>query len=228
MHEVNERFEERSAPEVIEWAVRTFGSRLAATSSFQTQSLPLLHLIARTAPQIQILFLDTGFHFPETLLFRDAVAAELGLTVRVIRAEMGHENFRARFGRLYQTDPDRCCYINKVEPLRHALKDFDAYISGVRRDQTPNRQDLSFVQRDRAGVYKVCPLLNWTSRDVWSYADENDLPAHPLFEQGYLSIGCAPCTRPVNSEADARSGRWSDSDKTECGLHPPSSDERDA
>lgn len=213
------RLESAGAKEVLRWAKNTFGKKAAATSSFQTQSVPLLHLISEHAPELPVLFLDTGFHFPETLEFRDRLAEELGLNVRSLTPRLGHEGFRKEHGKLHQRDPDLCCYLNKVEPLEDALDEYDLWISGIRRDQTEARASASVLERQEDGTLKACPMLEWTSRDIFEYIGEHDLPVHPLFEEGYLSIGCAPCTRPPEDGGGRRGGRWADAEKTECGLH---------
>ncbi len=210
--------QEASLGDVLRWVWGTFGESVAATSSFQTQSVPLLHHISKHVPKMTILFLDTGFHFPETLEFRDEIIEKFGLSVRSIKCRLGHDGFKKEYGKLHQDDPNLCCYLNKVEPLENTLKEYEAWVSGIRRDQTENRSTTPYVERDDQGVVKVCPMVEWRSRDVWNYIDEHDLPVHPLLEKGYLSIGCAPCTRKPD-EGDGRAGRWAGSDKEECGLH---------
>lgn len=219
LERINRDFEAAQPQDILAWAWERFGPKIAATSSFQSQSLPLLHMIARTAPQLPVFFLDTGFHFPETLAFRDRLMRDLGLNVVVLAPEIGHDGFRRLHGDLYRSNPDLCCFINKVEPLERAMEALDAWISGIRRDQTARRSDTPIVSRQPDGRIKVCPLATWTRREVWQYISEHDLPRHPLLSQGYLSIGCAPCTRPVGANEDERSGRWAGQDKTECGLH---------
>lgn len=216
---LNARLEISPPQEILSWAWDTFGPKIAATSSFQTQSVPLLHIIAQSAPQLPVLFLDTGFHFPETLAFRDRLIREFGLNVKVLTAEMGYDEFRRQYGELYRRVPDMCCYINKVEPLQRAMRGLDAWISGIRRDQTMNRGTTPIVARQADGVYKICPLAMWTRRDIWQYLHDHNLPEHPLLAQGYLSIGCAPCTQPIGEEEGERAGRWPSHGKTECGLH---------
>lgn len=208
-----------STAEILEWTWTAFGDDAAATSSFQSQSVPLLHLIATHVPDLPILFLDTGFHFPETLEFRDQLIDEFGLNVRSLEPRLGHDGFREQHGKLHQRDPNMCCYLNKVEPLEDAMDEYDAWVSGIRRDQTENRAGTPVLQREDDGTLKVCPMVEWTSRDVWTYIDEHDLPKHPLLEEGYLSIGCAPCTMAPGEGDGERGGRWVESDKTECGLH---------
>ncbi|WP_251923643.1 phosphoadenylyl-sulfate reductase [Salinibacter ruber] len=213
------KLEGASVETVLQWTWNTFGDDAAATSSFQSQSVPLLHLISQHVPDLPILFLDTGFHFPETLEFRDQLIEEFGLNVRSPEPRLGHDGFREKYGKLHQRDPNMCCYLNKVEPLEDAMKEYDAWVSGIRRDQTKNRAGTPVLQREEDGTLKVCPMVEWTSRDVWTYIDEHDLPKHPLLEEGYLSIGCAPCTQAPGEGDGERGGRWSGSDKTECGLH---------
>lgn len=216
---VNQQFEQASPLEIVAWAWETFDTTLAASSSFQTQSVPLLHMIAQVASRMTIYFLDTGFHFPETLLFRDQLANRFGLNVETVTPAMGHAGFRLEYGDLYRRDPDMCCYINKVEPMRAVTAGVRAWISGIRRDQTEHRKSTPIVSVQKNGTYKICPLANWTQHDVWRYINRNDLPVHPLFHQGYLSVGCAPCTRSVGDGEDERAGRWAGVGKTECGLH---------
>jgi phosphoadenosine phosphosulfate reductase len=207
------------AKEILQWMWDTFGDQAAATSSFQTQSVPLLHLIATHVPKLPILFLDTGFHFSETLEFRDRLIEDFGLNVRSLKPRLGHDGFREKHGELHKRDPNLCCYLNKVEPLEDAMEEYDAWVSGIRRDQTEQRADTPVLQREDNGTIKVCPMVEWTSRDVWNYINEHELPAHPLLEEGYMSIGCAPCTQKPGEGEGNRGGRWSGSDKTECGLH---------
>jgi phosphoadenosine phosphosulfate reductase len=167
-----------------------------------------------------VIFIDTGFHFLETLAFRDELQARLNLNVIVARPAISKSQLMAQYGEgLYRRDPDLCCYINKVEPMRRALSGFDAWISGVRRDQTAHRKHLSTLAPQRMGLLKIHPMLRWTGDEVWAYIHDHRLPYHPLFPAGYTSIGCAPCTRPVRAGEDERSGRWAGTSKAECGLH---------
>jgi phosphoadenosine phosphosulfate reductase len=172
------------------------------------------------APGLPVIFLDTGFHFPETLEFRDRLVREWGLNLRVYRAAGGRDEFLQRHGPdLYRRDPDLCCFVNKVEPMQRAMAGLDAWISGIRRDQSPERASVKVVERTAQGVVRVHPMARWTGRDVWRYIHEHDLPDHPLTAAGYLSVGCAPCTRPVTLGEGERAGRWRGFAKTECGLH---------
>lgn len=217
---LNTRFEGADPATIIEWAAGHFMPRFAATSSFQTQSVALLHLISVTRPDIPVIFLDTGYHFAETLAYRDDLAARFGLTIRTIGAAISRADVIRQHGdALYRRDPDLCCYIHKVEPMQRALHDLDAWLTGIRRDQTANRAAAQPVEMLPDGRIKVNPLVAWTRKDLWAYIHRHDLPSHPLFSQGYLSVGCAPCTAPVAEGGDERSGRWAGNGKTECGLH---------
>ena len=216
----NAQLEHATTEEILRWTWETFHPKVATTSSFQTQSLPLLHIISRVCPDMPVLFIDTGFHFPETLTFRDELQTRYGLNVVVIRPAIEKSQLLAKYGEgLYRRDPDLCCYINKVEPMRRALRGLDAWIAGVRRDQTAHRKDLAPLERQSDGVLKIHPMLNWTKSDIWAYIAKHELPPHPLYAKGYRSIGCAPCTIPVILGEDERAGRWADRDKNECGLH---------
>lgn len=214
----SQNFHKLSVKERLIWSYNEFRDKLAVTSSFQSQSVPLLHLISKYIPSVPILFLDTGFHFPETIAFKEKLTQRFNLNVIDITNKMGHGAFRQNYGKLYKTDPDQCCYINKVEPLDRALKDYKAWITGIRGDQTEERKNSSYIQKLNNGIVKICPILDWSNNDVWTYVQIHELPEHPLLEEGYLSVGCAPCTQP-SQEGDARSGRWNNKNKTECGLH---------
>jgi phosphoadenosine phosphosulfate reductase len=212
--------ERQSAPQIIAWAAAHFGDEVVVSSSFQTQSLPLLHIVSQVAPELPVLFVDTGQHFADTLAYRDQLAALLGLNVRVVRAALSRQEVNARYGDdLYRRDPDLCCYLNKIEPMERALHGARAWISGVRRDQTTNRRSFQVVEEGERGIIRVHPLLNWTRHDVETYIARYELPHHPLHELGYTSVSCWPCTAPIHNGDDERAGRWQGTDKTECGLH---------
>ena len=211
--------DQNHAAEIIYWAAKTFRNKLAVTSSFQTQSIPLLHLISRICPNTPILFLDTGFHFEETLEFRSKLVTELGLNVVNLVPLMGHQEFKSKHDKLHETNPNMCCYLNKVEPLQRKLKKYSAWISGVRRDQTMHRANTPVCQLQDNGLYKICPMVQWTESIVNDYINKLKLPRHPLYDSGYRSIGCACCTVAVEIGQDSREGRWNGQEKTECGLH---------
>ncbi len=217
--QLNEEFENKTPQEIIAWAVKEFGPDIATTSSFGTTSAVLLHMAAEAKPDIRVLFLETGFHFPQTLKFKDELVKRLKLNVVELKSVMPREEFKKTYGNLYEKNPDKCCYLNKVEPLKIALSGLKAWITAVRRGQTDNRKDVQFVEAYEEGIYKINPLATWTSKQMWEYLKAHNLPYHPLFEEGYTSIGCAPCTRPVGAGEHERAGRWSGSQKTECGIH---------
>ena len=222
LNELNARLEKETTVRILEWAWSTFKEdKLAATSSFQSQSLPLLHMISKAAPELTVFFIDTGFHFPETLVFRDRLALEMGLNIKVLKPEIKSSRIQWQSGELYQKNPDLCCRINKVKPLQEAKKKLNAWITGIRRDQTETRENVPIISIDGDGLYKICPMATWTRDDIWSYINEHELQVHPLFSHGYLSIGCAPCTRPVFPGEEERDGRWPEYIKSECGLHIP-------
>ena len=200
--------------------------RIFASSSFQTQSLPLLHILSVHRPSIEIVFLDTGYHFPETLEFRDQVAEMLDLKVTSVRSNIPKSNQRMPDGRLlFAANADHCCYLNKVEPLEPFLRSHDIWISGVRADQSVVRANMKKTLPGPYGVMRYHPMLDWSAKDIFDYRAHFGLPAHPLEAQGYLSVGCMPCTRPyldsLDGSADgiSRNGRWAGQTKTECGLH---------
>ena len=217
-----ERLAAMAPEDVLRWTAETFGPEVAASSSFQTQSVPLLHMISRACPQLPVMFLDTGFHFPETIAFRDRLVGELGLNLQVLHCRIPRDAFMRCYGTLYRSDPDLCCYLNKVEPLARALAGKAAWVAGIRRDQTAARRTTRILERGGDGIYKVSPLAAWTSANVDAYIREHGLPVHPLTSHGYPSIGCKPCTRAIAPSADERAGRWAESDKTECGIHEDS------
>lgn len=208
---------------ILEWAVATFGDRFCVTSSMA--DAVLAHLASTVAPGIDVVFLDTGYHFAETLGTRDAVEATLPVNLRTVRPRQSVAEQDATHGRdLFRTDPDRCCALRKVAPLRAELSKFDAWITAIRRDQTPERATAQIVEDDRKfGLVKINPLVAWTHDDVWAHIYANDVPTNALHAAGYPSIGCQPCTSPVAPGEDPRSGRWRGAAKTECGLHiaPP-------
>ncbi len=195
------------------------GRTLFVTSSFQTHSIPLLHIISTSAVPCPVLFMQTRFHFPETHQFRRQVTAQLGLDVHMLESEVPLHAQRDSIGRfLYVDSPDWCCNINKVSPLRPWLQRADIWINGVRRDQSETRKAFSTFEPTPEGATRFHPMLDWSPQDIFLYRRAHDLPEHPLEAQGYLSIGCAPCTRAWNAPG-IRGGRWEGSQKTECGLH---------
>lgn len=217
---LNERFETMPPQEILRWTVETFAPDAVLTMSFQHEGVVIAHMLRGIALQTPILFIDTGYHFPETLAYRDELVARFGFPIRNLTAAMPRGEFVARHGDdLWDRDPDLCCKINKVEPMQLALVGVRAWINGRRRDQASTRKRMAIAERLAGGIVKVNPLATWTSRDTWRYMNDHDIPTHPLFERGYTSIGCAPCTRPVLAGEDERAGRWAGRGKVECGLH---------
>ena len=215
--QINRELESFTPEQILAWAWQEFGECLLISSSFQTQRVALLHMMSRVCPKAEVLFLDTGYHFPETLLYRDQLQEMFHLNIRNVMPAPDAMMPAPDHMPMYLRDPDRCCYLRKVEPMARSLAGADAWVSGVRRDQTVNRQSIEIIELEN-GVYKIHPMANWTRRDLWTYINQYDLPSHPLFSQGYSSIGCAPCTRP-STGGDDRSGRWAGTEKKECGLH---------
>jgi phosphoadenosine phosphosulfate reductase len=213
-----EEFAGRDPLLALDWAARTFGSRLAVTSSMTDLVLP--HLVSRVAPGVDVLFVDTGYHFAETIGTRDAAQVLLPVNLVTVRPNVSRAEHEARHGELWRRDPDACCTLRKVEPLQRAMRDYDAWVSGVRREESPSRRDAQLVEWDaRRGKVKINPLVGWTQWDVDRYAEHFGLLANPLVDAGYPSIGCAPCTRAVRPGEDLRAGRWAGSAKTECGIN---------
>jgi phosphoadenosine phosphosulfate reductase len=213
-------FETKTPQEILTWAVDVFWPQIALSSSFQTQSMPLLHMASRIRRDLLILFLDTGYHFWESLIFREQMASEWQLNVLDLYRDTRWDAFvRQQTRSLPLDDPNLCCFIHKVQPMQKAMKGMLAWISGIRRDQTPLRAQARILELQEDGLVKVNPLLNWTSADVERYIEENKLSPHPLLDRGFRSIGCAPCTVAIGRNDDERSGRWQGLGKTECGLH---------
>jgi phosphoadenosine phosphosulfate reductase len=208
-----------TAQDVLRWAVDVFGDGFVIASSMGDGLLA--HLAAGVAPGVDVLFLDTGYHFAETLGTRDAVAQVYDVTVRTVLPLLTVGQQDARYGeRLHERDPDACCALRKVEPLARGLAPYTAWASGIRRDEATTRRDIGVVEWDaKRSMVKVNPVATWTAADVDAYLAEHGVLVNPLAFDGYPSIGCAPCTRRVAPGEDPRSGRWAGSGKTECGLH---------
>jgi phosphoadenosine phosphosulfate reductase len=214
-----DQLEGASALEILGWADQHLGASWAVASSMADAVVP--SLAAKVRAGVDILFLDTGYHFAETIGTRDAVAATLPVTIRTIEARQSVEQQDASFGaRLYERNPDQCCALRKVMPLRAALKDYSAWASGLRRDEADTRKDVKVVEWDeQRSMIKLNPIAAWTQDDVDRYIADNGILVNPLLFDGYGSIGCWPCTRRLKPGEDARAGRWSGTNKVECGLH---------
>lgn len=196
------------------------GMRLFVTSSFQTHSIPLLHIISRIDKNIPVYYLNTGYLFPETLSFKDELSSILGLEFIGVESQIPKSQQRDRNGQLFFTsDPDYCCYLNKTQALEPVLLSNDVWINGIRADQNANRAAMSVEEKTPQGALRYHPMLDWTSKEIFQYRKEFGLPVHPMEAKGYLSIGCEPCTRKMVGENDERTSRWFGMNKVECGLH---------
>jgi phosphoadenosine phosphosulfate reductase len=209
--------EQMSADDIVAAAIQAFHPRMAIACSFQQEEAVILDMAFAVRPDVRVFALDTGFLFPETYETWKAYEQRYGITIEAFRGPTPEEQ-AAEFGdRLWESDPNRCCAIRKVEPLGRALADLDAWITGLRRDQAPTRAGTPKVEFDEArGNWKISPLADWTEDEVWARIRERDLLVNPLHAQGYSSIGCTYCTKP----GTGREGRWANLEKTECGLHP--------
>jgi phosphoadenosine phosphosulfate reductase len=198
---------------------KSSGKRIFVTSSFQTQSIPLLHILSNLSIDIDVLFIHTGFHFPETIMFRDKVVDLLGLNlinVEPLVAKIQQKDANGQF--YFVSDPDHCCFLNKTQPLEPYLMQYDIWISGVRADQSATRKKMKTEQPGLFDVMRFHPILDWNAKQIHEYRMLHNLPEHPLDKEGYQSIGCVPCTRKFDL-SDERTARWFGMNKNECGLH---------
>jgi phosphoadenosine phosphosulfate reductase len=216
-----DELEDATAEEVLRRAVELFSPHIVLTCSWQKQSSVLVHMISEIAPDTRVVTFDTGVLFPETYETRDRLMERYPLRFEAIEPELTlAAQAQAHGDALWERDPDACCGIRKVAPLERALDGMDAWITGIRREQSQTRQNARKIEVDpRRGVVKVQPLVAWTNRDVWRYIWRHSIPYNPLHDHGYPSIGCVPCTQSVNAGSDERSGRWRGTGKIECGLH---------
>ena len=221
---LNARLEPAHPGEIVRWALEESGLReLALASAFQAEGTCVMHMATRIRPDVPVLFLETGFYFAETLAFKRRLTELLDLNV--VKLTGGHtpDTQRVAFGpRLYERDPERCCQINKVEPMLEALRGREAWVTAFRRDSSPTRAAAPIVDRYElepgSWIIKVNPVATWTRRDTWTYLKEHELPHNPLYDLGYASIGCAPCTRLSLPGEHEREGRWAGLSKWECGI----------
>lgn len=226
-HEFSESFhihdETKGAKVVLEWSFQHFHEdKIIYASSFGAEAIVLIDIISQVKPDASIVFLDTGLHFPETYEVIDKIEKRFkALKIERKLPELTLDEQREQHGSaLWKREPNKCCEIRKVIPLREALTPMDAWISGLRRDQSPTRANTDFFNEDKKFQnIKICPLIHWTWEEVWTYIHDRDLPYNRLHDEGYPSIGCFPCTQAVAAGGDSRAGRWSGMGKTECGLH---------
>jgi phosphoadenosine phosphosulfate reductase len=222
---INQTFEEAHPRDVVRWVLDESGlDRVAIASAFQAEGTAVMHMATQIRPDIPILFLETGYQFAETLAIKDRLADLMGLNVVDLVGDYTVERQAEVFGpRLFERDAERCCDLNKVRPMFDALRGLDAWITAFRRDSSPTRADAPFVQQYELEpgrwLVKVNPTAAWSRRQVWAYLRQHDLPHNPLYDLGYASIGCAPCTRSRVEGEPERAGRWAGLSKWECGIH---------
>ncbi|MEZ4471843.1 MAG: phosphoadenylyl-sulfate reductase [bacterium] len=219
-----EDLEHADTRRILEWSFSTYGEdRIALSSAFGPSGVVLMHLASQVCPGARVFFVDTDFHFIETLAMVERLQAAMDVRIEVVRPAISVEDQADRFGEaLYRTDPDRCCALRKVAPTQRVLRGLDAWLSALRRDQGPSRAATPVYEAkavDGRPVAKINPLVRWTHADVWGHIVDHGLPYNPLHDADYPSVGCAPCTRPVQVGGDERAGRWAGTGKTECGLH---------
>jgi phosphoadenosine phosphosulfate reductase len=210
------------AEQLVADAIATATGELVLTNSFQAEDMVLLHMVQQRLPEIPVLFLDTGYHFVEVYEYRDRMAAEWHMNLTSLQPEITVAEQESQFGILNQTDPTRCCGIRKVKPLFSALEDYDVWFTGLRREQAKSRAALKeiddFTLPSGRSIRKLSPLTEWSAKDVWTYAVQHNVPLLSLYDKGYTSIGCEPCTSLPLDPNDPRSGRWG-GQKLECGIH---------
>ena len=219
--QLSRHFETREVDELLEWAVARFAPRLVMTSSFGAEGVVLIDKLSMIAPRTPVIYLDTGFQFKETDELKAQLRERYDLNIIEARAKLSVAEQSIVYGeRLFAREPDQCCRLRKVEPLREALRGQNAWIAALRRDQSPTRAGIGIIEWNaQHQLIKIHPLARWSRKEVWKYIVENDLPYNRLYDEGYASIGCEPCTRPVAITAHERSGRWQGTGKLECGIH---------
>jgi phosphoadenosine phosphosulfate reductase len=214
-----ERGIDRDTLRMIHWAYGLLGGGLMMTTSFQKSGMIILDLVRRIVPDLPVYFLDTGFHFQETLDFAERIRRDWSIHLIALQPKLFGEAFAAQHGKLYEKDPDLCCHLNKVEPQRELLERYQGWITGVRRDQAATREGADGIEILEGGKLKIQPLAHWTRAEVDEYLRTHRIPTSPLYELGYTSIGCQPCTQPCHDASNERAGRWLGKAKVECGLH---------
>ncbi len=219
--EASLKLETATPREIIAWGVAHYFPKLTMATAFGPEGCAIIHMLAEIEPRVHVFNLDTGYQFKETLELRERIAARYSIQVEMKQPELPVAEYEAKHGGpLYKTNPDQCCFDRKVTVLKKAAEGWDAWMTAIRRDQSPDRAGAPIVGVDKKfGLVKINPLANWTKQDVWKLITDHDVPYNPLHDQGYPSIGCWPCTRAVMFGEDERAGRWSGFQKTECGLH---------
>jgi phosphoadenosine phosphosulfate reductase len=218
---LQQRFEKAYPQDILRWAAQIYGQKLVVVTSFQPTGIVTLHMLSEIAPDTPVVTIDTGLLFPETYALMDELEARLNLKIIRAQSEITVEHQEQLYGdKLWERQPDFCCHLRKTKVLQSTLLNYDAWITGLRRDQSNERADVPIISEDRRfGLMKLSPFATWTEDMIWTYINAYELPYNPLHEQGYPSIGCFPCTQPVLEGQDQRSGRWANRAKTECGIH---------
>ncbi len=219
--------EGKSVDEILDWGLATFGDGLGMMTALGYSGLIVMDFLRKRRPNMEILTIDTGHLFPETIELRERLAREWGVRFTVLRPRVSQAELEAMLGpRPWEANPDLCCHYLKVEPLLRVIHARDAWISAVRRDQSVTRADADVVEMDGRGVIKLQPLVSWTFDQAWDYIRKNKVPYNPLHDRGYPSVGCVHCTAPVKPGEHERSGRWNSQPKLECGIHTPKQSNR--
>lgn len=225
LERLNHKFEKADPIEILNWGFETFGNDMVLGTGFGSSGVYLIHLLRTEGMNIPIFYLDTHLLFDSTYELRDKIEDRYNIRITRVSTDLSLEEQARKFGdELWKRNPNRCCYFRKVLPLRNYLSDKKAWISGIRRSQSETRNGIRIIEWDRGNsVFKINPLANWIGDEVWDRIHRLDLPYNPLHDEGYPSIGCIPCTQPVDAskESDDRNGRWNGLNKTECGIHFP-------
>jgi phosphoadenosine phosphosulfate reductase len=218
--EANKRLKHAGINTILKWTFDKFGDDVSLTTAFGYSGLALLHHVLKIKPDIPLYFIDTGFHFKETMEFTNRITKEWNLRLKVFKPEISKRKLKRKIGEEpYRVNPDLCCHYCKVEPLLQFLHDKTVWLSGIRREQSATRAKIEPIEMDGRGVVKISPMYNWTQQQTWDYIIKNNIPYNPLHDKGYASIGCEPCTRPIKKGEKERDGRWPFMQKLECGIH---------
>lgn len=218
--EANKKYSDANVETILKWTKKAFGESFAFMTAFGYSGIAILHHALKIMPDMKVYFVDTGFHFPETLEFCEYIADKWNLNLEVIKPDTTIKKLEQKIGKKpYEVNADLCCHYLKVEPLLRILHKHSAWLSGIRRDQSITRGGVEVIDMDGRGCIKICPMTKWTKEQTWDYIKKNKLPYNPLHDKGYPSIGCSPCTKPAKAGGDERDGRWPDMQKLECGIH---------
>ena len=218
--EANKKYTDADVETILKWTKKAFGESFAFTTAFGYSGIAVLHHALKIMPDMKIYFIDTGFHFKETLEFCKEITEKWSLNLEVLKPEITVKQLEKKMGKEpYKINADLCCHYLKVEPLLRVLHKHSAWLSGIRRDQSITRGGIEVIDIDGRGCIKICPMAKWTREQTWNYIKKNKLPYHPLHDKDFPTIGCRPCTKKVKYGGDERDGRWPDMQKLECGIH---------